>query len=380
MRNYETANLQNLYRKRPWKRLRLSSFDQTGGNDDFISIAPGQTISFAEIEGSGVINHFWCTLANVAADGSIGHEIFNVRKVTLHIYWDDEKNPSVQAPIGDFFGLGHGITKNFISEPLQMSPEDGRGMNCWFPMPFRKKARFTLTNDCMSELRYYFYVDYEAVEDLPDDALYFHAIWNRECPTKGVPKNERSSHTEWCFGGAQDKNISGKENYVLLDAIGSGQYVGCNINIHNLNESVLWDWFGEGDDMIFVDGEPWPPKLHGTGTEDYINCAWSPMQEQCAPWHGIILSGDHLYKGKISYYRYHIQDPISFSESIKVTIEHGHNNMRSDDWSSTAYWYQHEPHKDTVSILPVEERLPIDEKKFWWSGEIHYAENTDKLL
>lgn len=380
---YTTANLQNIYRKRTGKRMRLSSYDRTGGNDDFICISPGDTVTFAAITGTAVITHFWCTLGNIPTgntDGSIGHEQFNVRKVVLKAYWDNEINPSVQAPLGDFFGMGHGITKNFVSEPLQMSPEDGHGLNCWFPMPFHQQARFTITNDCQTTLRFYFYLDYELVPSLPEDTLYFHAIWNRECPTTGITPADRSSHKEWTFGGPKDKNTTGDGNYIILDTEGNGHYVGCNINIHNLNPSVLWDWFGEGDDMIFIDGEPWPPTLHGTGTEDYINCAWSPTQEQCAPWHGIILSGDKLYKGKITYYRYHIQDPIIFNNSIKVTIEHGHNNMRSDDWSSTAYWYQTEPHKPHKEILPVEKRLPISESEFWWSGTIEYEKNTDRFL
>ena len=134
------------------------------------------------------------------------------------------------------------------------------------------------------------------------------------------------------------------------------------MNIHNLRDTSKWDWPGEGDDMIFIDGESWPPQLHGTGTEDYVNMAWCPTQEYHAPYHGIILPGKDNWKDKITYYRYHIQDPVMFEKSIRVTIEHGHNNHRSDDWSSTAYWYQTEPHKEFPKLPEVEKRLPFYEE------------------
>ena len=123
--------------------------------------------------------------------------------------------------------------------------------------------------------------------------------------------------------------------------------------------------------MIFVDGEPWPPGIHGTGTEDYVNMAWCPTQEYSAPYHGLILGGRDNWKGKISYYRYHILDPIMFTKSIRVTIEHGHNNNRSDDWSSTAYWYQTEPHKPFAKLPQLKDRLPINEGEFFrnWSND-----------
>lgn len=209
-----------------------------------------------------------------------------------------------------------------------------------------------MKNECCSPLHFYFYVDYEQVDSLPENTLYFHALWNRECPTDGVPSSARSRHMEWIMGGEQDKHLSAEGNYVLLDAEGSGQYVGCNINIHNLENSSEWDWFGEGDDAILIDDEPWPPRLHGTGMEDYLGLAWCPTQEYHALYNGCTLSPMDNYKGMASYYRFHILDPIMFDRHIRVTFEHGHNNNRSDDWSTTAYWYQTEPHNPSTPCFP----------------------------
>ncbi len=122
-----------------------------------------------------------------------------------------------------------------------------------------------------------------------------------------------------------------------------------------------FNWYGEGDDMIFIDGEAWPPSLHGTGTEDYFNTAYAPAIKFDAPYHGVTLPGGPNWSGKISLYRFHIEDPIHFKRSIRVTIEHGHGNHRSDDYSSTAYWYQLEPHAPFPALPPVEQRLPRDD-------------------
>jgi hypothetical protein len=284
--------------------------------------------------------------------------------VVLRAYWDGETTPSVEVPIGDFFGMGHAMSRNFVSAPLQMSPQDGKGFNCWFPMPFTSGARLEVSNGCDSVLLLYYYVDYESYETLDPDLLRFHAQWRRECPTGGI-SDEGVDNKEWCFGGA---NATGDGNYVLLDAHGRGHYVGCNVNIHNLRASARWDWPGEGDDMIFIDGERWPPSLHGTGTEDYVNMSWCPTQEYSAPYHGLILGGRDNWKGKITYYRYHVQDPVMFRKSILVSIEHGHANHRSDDWSSTAYWYQDEPHAPFPALPPVARRLPVNENEILWAG------------
>lgn len=333
------------------KSKRISSWDRTGGNDDRFHIQPGETKVLAEIKGHGKINHIWMTL-----DCDV--PLF-LRKEVIRMYWDGEQEPSVNVPIGDFFGMGHARTKNFVSIPLTMSPQDGKGMNCYFPMPFKESARIEVVNeetDPKAAIRHYFYIDYEMYDTPPSpDLVYFHCQFNRQNPTDGYPQADKSNE-EW--NNVYGENLDGSGNYVILDAEGKGHYVGCHLDIQNLRHTHEWNWYGEGDDMIFIDGEPFPPSLHGTGTEDYFNTAWCPTQEFSAPFHGIILGGGENWARKISLYRYHILDPIHFSKSIRVTIEHGHNNNRSDDWSSTAYWYQMHPHKP-IPIPPMNDRLPL---------------------
>jgi len=341
------SSLGELFMPRNCKRGRISSYDPSGGNRDFWEFAPGEKKDIARIQGPAIIRHIWMT---IGAD----KEAYYPRKIVLRMYWDGEENPSVEAPIGDFFGIGHGILKNFASLPLTMSPEDGKGMNCFFPMPFHREGRIEIESECQSPFSFYFYIDFEIYKTLPQEVLYFHAQWRRENPTQGwggdLPLKEI-----W-----KTPNLDGKGNYVILEAEGKGHYVGCNLNIDCFQRQKN-DWYGEGDDMIFIDGEAWPPALHGTGTEDYFNMAYSPTQEYCAPYHGLTLySGtpDWKWKGKNSMYRFHIEDPIPFEKSIRVTIEHGHANNLSNDYSSTAYWYQTEPHKPFPKFPPVEDRLP----------------------
>lgn len=339
--------LGGLPRLRNCTTRRISSYDRTGGNDDRLHVLPGQTVTIAEIGGAGCINHIWCTPACDEAD-------FH-RKIVLRAYWDGENDPSIEVPLGDMFGMGHARTHNFWSLPLQMSPEDGRALNCFFPMPFANGARFTITSECSEkEVLFYYYVDYESYASLPDGLGRFHAQWRRTNPCAGID-DSGMSNDEFEFGG---QNTTGDGNYVILEAEGQGHYVGCNLNVHNLRMTEKWNWYGEGDDMIFIDGEAFPPSLHGTGTEDYFNTSWCPQQEYSSPYHGIILGGGPNWAGQVSLYRFHIEDPVCFRRSIRVTIEHGHNNHRSDDYSSTAYWYQSEPHRPFPALLTVAERLP----------------------
>jgi hypothetical protein len=400
---FKGSPLGELARIRNVTTRRVSSWDRTGGNADFLVVKPGETVTLADIQGAGCINHIWCTHSCEQPDF--------LRRIVLRARWDDEAGYSIEAPLGDFFGMGHAKTVDFSAMPLQMSPSDGRAFNCWFPMPFGTRAEFFLTNEADVPMNFYYYVDYELHDSIPTDMGRFHAQWRRVNPTTGaaweaiVPLAEETRQSAeaagntlfsqasqevlenlaYSFGG---RNLGGKDNYVILEAEGAGHYVGCNLNFHNLRTDPaldwpadkpwpvplgdgslrtaeerreffrLFNWYGEGDDMIFIDGEEWPPSLHGTGTEDYFNTAYCPAIKYDSPYHGMTLPGGPNWSGKSSYYRFHIEDAIHFRKSIKVTIEHGHNNHRADDISSTAYWYQLEPHLPFPALPVVADRLP----------------------
>jgi hypothetical protein len=363
------GSLADLARLRAFERHRLSSWDRSGGNADALRIPAGETASLGEIEGAGCVKHVWVTCMTLPVDP---HELC---KVVLRMYWDGEEHPSVDVPLGDFFGLGFGLRRNFTSLPLQMSPQEGKGMNCWFPMPFAGGARFEVENQSESQLVFYYYVDYESYASLDDDLGRFHAAWRRRNPTAGAARDKGWTRADYRLddrvgpgfafrsGGSgpwNEPNLGGEDNYVILDVRGEGQYVGCVLNI-DVFERQVNDWYGEGDDMIFIDDEPWPPRLHGTGTEDYFNTAFCPMQTFSAPYHGLTLySGtpEWPWGGKNSMYRFHVEDPVRFRKSLRVSIETGHANALANDYSSTAYWYQRGRRDPLPALAPVEARLP----------------------
>jgi hypothetical protein len=361
------GSLAGLARLRDFESRRLSSWDRTGGNADALQIPSGATAVLGEVSGAGCVKHLWVTLMSLPADP---HELC---KVVLRMFWDGEESPSVEVPVGDFFGLGFGLRRNFASLPLQMSPQDGKGFNCWFPMPFANGARFEVENQGNGLVIFYYYLDYEEYADLDPELARFHVLWNRNRVTAGIAAEKGWTRSDYRLGGDRpvgaglgfgapwsEPNLGGERNYVLLDTPGRGQYVGCVLNV-DVFERQVNDWYGEGDDMIFIDGEPWPPRLHGTGTEDYFNTAFCPTQEFSAPYHGLTLySGTEAWPwgGKNSMYRFHIEDPIRFDESIRVSIETGHANALANDYSSTAYWYQSGRSRPLPPLAPVAERIP----------------------
>jgi hypothetical protein len=313
--------LRNLGQKQDFRSRRISSYDRSGGNRDSIVIEPGKTAVLAEIEGPGAIHHIWTTIAA---------EPFYGRKIVLRIYWDGEKSPSVEAPIGDFFGVGHGLNRNFASLPITCSSE-GRARNVYWYMPFRRSCRVTVKNEGARAVdAFYYYIDYRELPGLAADATYFHAQYRQEFPPDP------------------------KRDYLLLEAEGAGHYVGCNMSV--LERAM--GWWGEGDDRMTIDGES-KPSLHGTGSEDYFSDAWG-MREGQSLFYGCPLQEEDFQAGsKATVYRFHIPDPVTFKKSLRVTIEHGHGNDRADLMSSVAYWYQTEPHKAFPSFPSVSERLPF---------------------
>ena len=342
-------SLTDLARLRDATRRRESSWDITGGNADAWMIHPGETRTLADLTGPGSVRHIWMT--------TMSREDAYLRKNVLRMYWDGAETPCVEAPLGDFFGVGHGMMVDYWSQPLTMSPRDGRGFNCYFPMPFQQQGRIDITNDGDRRMVLYFYVDYETYdESQPANAL-FHAQWRREDPTDGWGIKGRAHTDEERAESWRRPNLDGAGNYVILEAQGRGHYVGCNLNI-DVFEKQQNDWYGEGDDMIWIDGEL---AIRGTGTEDYFNTAFSPETTFCTPYHGLTVyqgTKEWPWSGKNSMYRFHIEDPIHFRESIKVTIEHGHANDLSNDYSSTAYYYQTHPHASHPPLPQVSDRLP----------------------
>jgi hypothetical protein len=339
---------------------RSSSWDQTGGNRDFHVVPPGEAHTLADLSGAGIIEHIWITTRCYSPQ--------YLRKLVLEMFWDDSDTPSVRAPLGDFFGVGHATCTHYVSLPLSMVFGPRRGpkgpfaaaMNCYFPMPFRSRAHIQVRNESDAPVEnLFFYIDYELTDEQPsDDVGLFHAHYRQATPCIAIRHpSDNPNPAPWELPGV---NLTGEDNYVILDTQGTGHYIGCVLSIDNFDvANQPYTWPGEGDDMIFIDGEKWPPSLHGTGTEDYFNAAWGfPSGAYAGPYHGVTLASSvQEHFGLWSMYRFHIEDPIRFSKSIRVTIEHGHANDQGNDYSSVAYWYQREP-AALPDLDPVENRLP----------------------
>ena len=312
------------------KSKRISSSDKSGGNNDRVEhIAPGETLTLCDIKGAGIINHIWITIAPPP-------EHLNRNDIIIKMYWDGNESPSVHSPIGPFFGQGWNESYDYSSLPLTASPVDGRALVSYFAMPFEKGARIEIENQNDIEIAaFYYYVDYVETDKLPADLGRFHAWYNHE-RTESAVDGENEWDTLTGVVGKVSDNIDGKENYLIADIKGKGQFVGINYYVH----SPTPIWYGEGDDMIFIDGDD-SSALKGTGTEDYFNTAWCPEKVFSHPYYGCArVNNDIGWLGRTHVYRFHIADPIYFDNSLKFTIEHGHSNVLSLDLASVAYWYQ----------------------------------------
>lgn len=331
---------------------RISSYDRTGGNADSISVEAGETRTIAEMHGAGIVKHIWITMSS--ADEMLR------RNLVLRMYWDGQPHPSVESPIGEFFGQGWGKKYNFISLPLAAAPKDGNALVCYFPMPYGNGARITIENQGPNKVdAFYYYLDYEEHEAIPTDMGRFHAQYRQELTQ---PESDNGDvENEWGVLGETPNNPADKHNYLFCEPEGQGHYVGVNYFV-NCPTPI---WYGEGDDMFMVDGEPWPGSAHGTGTEDYFNQSWCPDEHYCHPYFGTAYApgrnnGDARYGwlGKTHVYRFHFEDPIRFTKSLRASIEHGHANVLTLDLASVAYWYQALPSKPFSPLPPALDRMP----------------------
>ncbi|MFA6109226.1 MAG: glycoside hydrolase family 172 protein [Candidatus Latescibacterota bacterium] len=338
---------------------RCSSWDTTGRNADAWRLEPGESRVLADLKGPGKITHLWMTQGQ------------HYRECLVRITWDNASAPSVLVPLGDFFGLGHGIVNSYQSALFSASTRSnnrfggGCALNCYVPMPFRERALVELVNESEEPHGQYFYVDYETYDhDLDDDLGYFHAEFRRANPFQGWEEQLSRQGRQPKTGNVINKERQAWDgNYVILETKGRGHYLGCNLSITNFHKG----WWGEGDDMIWVDGYKWPPDLHGTGSEDYFNQAWG-MQDNA-----FLRNGSSIFEGgtTLSYspdpwsegayqtsYVFHLENPVRFQREIKVTIEHGHANNLNNEASSVAYWFADRPTR-TVKPPPVAKRLPV---------------------
>jgi hypothetical protein len=296
----------------------------------WVLIKPGEIFEVANIEGPGAIQHIWMTATH--------HWRFQL----LRVYYDGEEHPSIEVPVGDFFGMGWCQYAPLVSLPVCVNP--GSGFNCYWEMPFRKSVRITYENIGDEEIGLYYQVDYTLTE-VPDDAAYLHAQWRRVNP------------------------LPYKEVYTIIDGIeGKGHFVGTYMAWQVNNTG----WWGEGEIKFYLDDDTWPT-ICGTGTEDYFCGSYGfdvggQYKEFTTPYAGMhqIIRPDGAYKSqhRFGLYRWHIMDPIRFEENLRVTIQAlgwrsgGRYLPLQDDIASVAFWYQAEPHAP-FPALPDRDSLEV---------------------
>ncbi len=311
-------------------RSQRTSSGNLSDNSDSAKFDMGESRTLAELTGPGKITHLWFTPNSM--------DIRYPRAFVLRIYWDGATVPSVEVPLGDFFGVGNGMKANVNSLPVKVSSY-GRGYNCYWQMPFRKSAKITLTNESDKEpASCYYHIDWLQLDELPE-AMYFHARYHQEYPPEmGQP-------------------------YTVFEGKGRGHYVGTVLSSQN----GIGHWFGEGDDIFYVDGER-EPSIVGTGTEDYINEAWN-MRVHSSLYTGCTVFEPRSSDARVTAYRWHIADPIVFQQSLKFQLERrgfimnsrgevvSESGPRPDFWSTVSYWYQDSVAKPWCPFPTYRERV-----------------------
>jgi hypothetical protein len=359
-----------------YRALRSSSNNpDPESNDDSKRPIPGETIVLADLDGPGMVTHIWLTVA--------ANEYGWPRLLRLRVYYDGSATPSVDAPVGDFFGVGHGFERDIDSLMVRDS-SSGRSRNCYWPMPFRRACRITITNEGRRRVsNLYYHVDWRKLPSLPPEAGYFHALYRQALPAAaGRP-------------------------YEVLAVAGRGHYVGTVLNVIQAQAG----WFGEGDDLIYVDGEK-TAGIQGTGTEDYFNDAWS-LREAQGLYTGVPVAEGTDVGARMTAYRWHLADPIPFTRSFRFDFEHAgwtYNldgtvrsafEERPDLFSSVAFWYQEGvaeglpeppygparlPHgnarqievEDLISEVHVENGKAEVQKDVFWSRDLLFLNAAGK--
>lgn len=297
----------------------------------FLKIEPHSTVTIMDVDGPGTIEHIWMASGiNFWGNG---------RATVLRFYWDDETSPSVEVPLTDFFAIGNDRWAPVNSAVVIDNPQ--AAMNCYWPMPFRKHARITVTNDSDNAIPLFTYqIDYR-VAPVPAEAGYFHAQWRR---AQVDPSNP---------------------SYTILDGVqGQGRYVGTFLAWTQL----MTGWFGEGEVKFYLDGDTKFPTIVGTGTEDYFGGDYDFPTLYSNLYTGNVLDPKSVHPDggppQHSLYRWHIMDPIEFHKNLKVTIQDlgwypdGTYQPGADDIASTAFWYQKEPHAPFPKLPPLAQRWP----------------------
>lgn len=310
----------------PWDRSGPARELGTGWKvRPFTRVPPGQTVTILDVDGPGVIQHIWITLAEKY-----------LRDVVLRMYWDGEAEPSVEVPVGDFFCNGWAKRADFSAQPMASCPSGG--LNGYLPMPFGRSARFTVEN--------------RAPHD--EGLMLFYAITYAETP---VADGDGRFHAQF----RRTNPLPYGEVYTLLDGVtGKGHYVGTYLAWQQNSAG----WWGEGEIKFFLDGDAEYPSICGTGTEDYFGGAWGFGRTYCSPYLGYILGGRDEVGTRHGLYRFHVCDPIRFKQDLRVTIQalgwrgEGRYLPLRDDIASVAYWYQAEPHA-SFPPLPSRDELEV---------------------
>lgn len=334
-------------------------------------IKAGQCVTLLDIAGPGIITRMWFTIIDRSPE--------MLRALKIEIYWDGTSKPAVSAPFGDFFGIGLG-KKTAFENDLFADPE-GRSFICFIKMPFKKSAKLIVTNESSRDLTMLFYdINLQMFDQWKSNNLYFHCYWHRDTAT-----------------------TLGEDYQILPKINGKGRYLGANIGI-NPNPLYKGSWWGEGEVKMYMDNDTDLPTLVGTGSEDYIGTAWG-QGKFCTRYSGCLVAGGE--KNQYAFFRYHIPDPVFFKNDIKVAIQQiggdtkekvielqkkgiplipttihevpvihpiynpekpvdltdqklpgGFTNFyRSDDVSSTAYFYLDKPENDLPQIQSVKIRV-----------------------